>query len=171
MNFNPAEIANRLAANGDVFQSLFSDISTDMATYSPAPEHWCLLEIACHLLDEDRLDFSARIKSTLEDPAKALTPIDPPAWVLQRKYMEQDLATTVEEFLTVRAGNVEWLRSLEDAPWHNAHQHERLGPLSSQLFLENWLAHDYLHIRQINRRKYEYHLENAGHSLDYAGNW
>lgn len=171
MNFNSTAIVDQLAANGDVFKSLFSSIPFGMTVWKPAPEHWCILEIACHLLDEERLDFSARIKSTLADPAQALTPIDPPSWVTERKYMEQDLASTVEEFLVARSSSVEWLRSLHDAPWHNTHQHDRLGELSSQLFLENWLAHDYLHIRQINRRKYEYHREHAGTSLDYAGDW
>ena len=171
MNFDPTAIADQLAANGDVFNSLFSSIPSDMAIWKPAPEHWCILEIACHLLDEEQLDFSARIKSTLEDPAKALTPIDPPAWVAERKYMEQDLSATVEKFLAARLSSLQWLRSLQDASWHNTHQHDRLGPLSSQLFLENWLAHDYLHMRQINRRKYEYHRENAGTPLDYAGEW
>ena len=171
MTFDSTPIVDQLAANADVFKSLFANVSPELAVWKPAPQHWCILEIACHLLDEERLDFGARTKSTLEDPTKALTPIDPPAWVIERKYIEQDLKSTVDEFLEARRSSVAWLRSQQGAPWHNTHQHEQLGPLSSQLFLENWLAHDYLHIRQIIRRKYEHHRKNAGSPLNYAGDW
>ena len=48
---------------------------------------------------------------------------------------------------------------------------EKMGPLSARFFLENWLAHDFLHMRQINRRKYEYLRAHVGNALDYAGDW
>jgi hypothetical protein len=35
----------------------------------------------------------------------------------------------------------------------------------------NWLAHDYHHIRQVNRRLYEYLQFKSKANLAYAGNW
>jgi hypothetical protein len=46
-----------------------------------------------------------------------------------------------------------------------------LGRLSAGTFLSNWLAHDYLHIRQIIRLKYQYLQRQTRESLDYAGAW
>jgi hypothetical protein len=43
--------------------------------------------------------------------------------------------------------------------------------MSARLFLHNWLAHDYLHIRQINRLKFAYLKAHSDISLDYAGAW
>ena len=171
MSFNPIPIIDQLDANGPVFEALFANVSNELAKYRPAKEHWSILEIACHLADEEREDFSARVKSTLNDPTCDLTPIDPPGWAISRNYIAQDFLAKVDEFLELRKSSIAWLRGLKDANWQNAFQHPEYGPLSSQLFLENWLAHDYLHIRQINRRKYEYHRQHAVSRLDYAGDW
>jgi hypothetical protein len=37
--------------------------------------------------------------------------------------------------------------------------------------ISNWLAHDYLHIRQINRYCYEMLQQNTRQNLKYAGDW
>ena len=42
-------------------------------------------------------------------------------------------------------------------------------PLSC--FSPNWLAHDYLHIRQIIRLKFAYLQQLSKEDLSYAGNW
>ena len=168
---SPQEVIEQLQANQSVFASLFAAISTDMAVWKPAPKHWCLLEIVCHLCDEEREDFGARLKSVLDDPAQPLAKIDPQDWVVSRNYLGQDFDTKVAEFLKARDTSVAWLHALEDPPWQNAYDHERMGPLSARFFLENWLAHDYLHIRQINRRKYEYACAHASGTLGYAGEW
>lgn len=43
--------------------------------------------------------------------------------------------------------------------------------MSAKLFLTNWLAHDYLHIRQVNRMRYLYLKTQTGIPLDYAGDY
>ena len=77
----------------------------------------------------------------------------------------------ITAFLEERAQSVAWLRQLKDPAWGNTHQHPRLGELSAFFFLNNWLAHDYLHFRQITRLKHQYLKENSSNPLDYAGNW
>jgi hypothetical protein len=39
------------------------------------------------------------------------------------------------------------------------------------MIFANWLAHDYLHIRQILRLKYEYLKSISEEDLSYAGEW
>jgi len=43
--------------------------------------------------------------------------------------------------------------------------------MSAKFILANWLAHDYLHIRQITRLKYDYLQDIPNENLSYAGNW
>lgn len=85
--------------------------------------------------------------------------------------MEQDFTEALQQFLDARAASLQWLGALEDPSWENSYQHEKMGPLSARFFLENWLAHDHLHLRQINRRKYEYLRAHVTNALDYAGDW
>lgn len=164
-------LIQQLSQNEKVFQELLSDLPTPLRKWKPSADKWCLLEIVCHLYDEEREDFRVRIASVLEDPTKKLPPIDPPAWVAERKYMEQDFEEKTTQLLTERKHSVDWLMSLQNAKWENAYQHQHFGPMSGTYFLTNWVAHDLLHIRQIIRLKYEYLKDAGGQSLEYAGIW
>jgi len=97
--------------------------------------------------------------------------IDPAGWVTSRKYAEKNYESVLDSFLAERSESVKWLKSLREPKWTNVYQHPALGNMSAELFLNNWLAHDYLHFRQITRIKYEYLKQQAATSLDYAGSW
>lgn len=168
---NYLKIINSLEKNKPVFQSLLAETGKEMLTWKPTPEKWCLLEIVCHLYDEEREDFRARVKHTLENPAEELTPIDPAGWVLSRKYMEWHFEETVKKFLDEREKSVQWLNTLENPQWKNAYRHPKFGSMSAEMFLSNWLAHDYLHMRQIIKLKFDYLKEVSGEKLNYAGEW
>ena len=127
--------------------------------------------VICHLCDEDKEDFRARTKHTLETPELPLPPIDPTGWVTERKYMQQAFEEKIEEFLTEREYSIQWLESLTDPEWGNAYQHPKFGKMTAKMFLCNWLAHDCLHIRQITRLKYDYLKFISDEPLDYAGEW
>ena len=168
---SPPQLINLLAANGPVLRASLSDVPAPLVTWKPSPSDWCLLEIVCHLYDEERDDFRARVESTLTDPAQPWAPTDPPAWVTERQYLQQDYHTRLEEFLAERAKSVAWLRGLPSPQWDHAYQHPKVGPVTAWALLENWVAHDYLHVRQINRRKYGYLKAHCRDDLRYAGDW
>jgi hypothetical protein len=163
-------IIKGLAGNADVFEGLLSGVPKEMYMWKQAPEKWCLLEIACHLYDEEREDFRARTKQALFDTTGPWIKIDPVEWVTERKYIEQDYEKKIAHFLVERSESVKWLQSLINPDWNSALQHPRFGALKAELFLTNWLAHDYLHFRQIIRTKYLYlKSQDADIPLDYAG--
>jgi len=164
-------IVEELDRNKQVFEDLLSGFGNDMITWSPAPGKWNLLEIICHLCDEEKEDFRVRVKLVLTSPATDFPAIDPVAWVTERKYAEQDFEDKIVEFLEERSKSVAWLNSLRTAKWTNAYQHPKLGLLSAELLLANWLEHDLLHIRQIINLKHAYLKEQSGVDLSYAGNW
>ncbi|MGB0918594.1 MAG: DinB family protein, partial [Flavobacteriales bacterium] len=139
--------------------------------WKPSAEKWNLLDVVSHFVDEEVEDFRARVGSILNDPSKPLQPFNPEAWVMERKYSENNFESKIAEFVAERAKSVAWLRGLNNPKWDNAFQHPKVGPVTAQLILENWLAHDILHIRQILGLKYGYLKVNAKSPLDYAGNW
>lgn len=166
-----APIINELKRNKDVFASLLRGLSDDMTLWKPVPEKWCLREVICHLYDEEREDFRARVKHILDTPNDPMPPINPAEWVTSRKYMEQDHSKVLEDFLQEREASVAWLHSLRDPKWENAYQHPKVGPVTARLIFVNWLAHDHLHLRQIIRIKYQYLAQQTKEKLDYAGEW
>lgn len=168
---NLVYIASELEKNRSVFQGLFTGLSPEEYLWRPLPQKWCLLEILCHLYDEEREDFRARVRHVLERPEQPLSPIRPVEWVSERRYVDQDYDKVLRGFLKERDHSLEWLRSLEDPRWDNVHKHPKLGRMTAGRFLVNWLAHDYLHIRQVVRLKYNFLKQASGESLDYAGTW
>ncbi len=130
-----------------------------------------MLEIVCHLLDEERDDFKARVRHTLETPLLEMPKINPTGWVLERDYKSQNYEIVLKTFLNERRKSVIWLNKNIYADWENIHKHPTLGTMSAKQFLTNWLAHDYLHIRQINACQYSYLKEKMKEDIQYAGNW
>lgn len=164
-------IIEELKRNSIVFKGLLAGLEKKIYLWKPAPEKWNLLEIACHLYDEEREDFRARVKHTLENPELPLMPIDPVGWVISRKYAEQDYDLVVERFLSERENSIEWLNSLGNPNWDNAHAHPKFGDLTAAMFFTSWLAHDYLHIKQITKIKFDQLKEMEGVKIAYAGEW
>jgi hypothetical protein len=162
---------DQLARHGEVFRALFTALSPVETHWKPAPEKWCPLEVICHLHDEEREDFRARLRSTLETPEAPWPKIDPAGWVTERKYMEQDLHAVLAKFLQERERSLSWLRGLADAPWDNYYLHPKVGPVSCELLLTNWVAHDLHHLRQVINLRYAYLKANTTVPLDYAGTW
>lgn len=165
------QIINELSVNSIVFKDLLTDIPEEARLWKPSPDKWCVLEIICHLYDIEREDFRARTKHALENSAQLLPPVDPKGWVKSRQYLQQDYRDTLNRFLTERARSIEWLRSLGNPNWDNAEEHPKFGKMTAKTFLSNWLAHDYLHIRQIIKLKYDYLKQLTNEDLNYAGNW
>ena len=164
-------ITSQLAENKQVFSALLEGLPSHMYLWRSKPKKWCLLEIICHLVDEECEDFRARIMHVMDTPDDPFSPIDPEGWVKEREYLKQDYSEKLEEFIEERESSVGWLKSLEAPQWKNTTQHPKLGPLTAKQLLANWLAHDYHHIRQINTVKYEYLKEHSKEDLGYAGKW
>jgi hypothetical protein len=166
-----SSIISELHRNNQVFTDLLSGLNKEEYLWKPAPEKWCLLEIICHLYDEEREDFRARIKHAFESPGLPFPPIDPVKWVHERKYLSQDFKSVLEKFSDERMQSVEWLNSLSSPDWNSGYNHPKFGMITAKMLLANWLEHDYLHIRQILTLKHLYLKNHSGESLLYAGTW
>jgi len=164
-----AHLIQELIRNKVVFQSLLDGVSREEHLWKPQPEKWCLLEIVAHLYDEEREDFRARTRHTLETPDAPAPPIDPESWVTERKYIERNYDVMLHKFLEEREASIQWLNALNNPNWNNTYQHPEIGAMSAKMFLANWLAHDYRHIQQIINLRYEYLKAHSGEDLRYAG--
>ncbi len=165
------DIIQKLKSNKKVFENLLHGLSSSDYSWREREGKWNLCEIVCHLYDEEREDFRARVESVLTDPFKSFAPIDPQAWVSERKYNEQNYDKMLTKFLQERDNTIAWLNELKNPAWNNAFIHPKKGPVSAHFLLVNWLAHDYLHIRQIIRVQYHHLQFSTSMNLDYAGDW
>ena len=165
------QIINNLESNIKVFDALCSNITLEQARWKPSTDKWTILEVINHLYDEEQLDFRARVEKLLKND-KDWVPIDPQGWVKSKKYHERDFRSSLKNFITEREHSVKWLRSLNENGWDTPLKHPKLGTFTAYKMLSAWLAHDYLHIRQIMGLLYKY-METVGKNdmIKYAGDW
>lgn len=169
---NSGAIIGRLEVFGRTLSAVVGELSDPDVRWKPAPEHWSILEVCCHLLDEEKEDFRVRVKSTLEDPSRPWPALELDRVAEKRSYNTRDLKATVAEFTRERAASVAWLRSLKSPDWGRVYPARKLGPISAGELLASWGAHDALHLRQIAKRLHGLAgRDGTGFRLEYAGEW
>ena len=164
-------IIGQFQKNKNVFLHLFKNEKKDLYLWKQNPEKWCLLEILCHLYDEERDDFRFRTKWVLENPNQIPPSFNPIQWVTEHDYMGQDFNAMLDKFIEERETSINWLKTLKNVDWDLSFEHPKLGTMTAKYFLNNWLAHDYLHIRQVIKLKYDFLKNGFKNDLNYAGNW
>jgi hypothetical protein len=164
-------IYQELAQGVEIIRALASGITQAEARSRPAPESWSVLEVVCHLWDEEREDFRQRLDIILHRPAETWPPIDPQGWVITRKYNDRDLAETLDHFVAERNQSLAWLRSMPAPNWE-AEYVTRFGPIKAGDMLASWVAHDNLHMRQlVELRRGKVVSMVEPYDVRYAGDW
>jgi len=167
---NHHKIKEHLRVNGQVFKYLFQSVTDEQACWKPGKDRWSILEAINHLYDEEREDFRQRLELVLSNPKAPWPPIDPEGWVVERKYNESNLKQSLDNFFEEREKSLLWLNGLAVPNWQATHQHPQMGPMSAELILANWLAHDLFHIRQVNDLQFAYLKKLVKPvSMDYSG--
>lgn len=164
-------LVSQLARNKNTFQELLEDRTAEEYQWKKQKENWCLLEIVCHLYDEETHDFRARIQHIFSSPDTAPPAFNPVAWVTDHHYMGQDYEQKIHEFLKRREHSIEWIQGQLTSNWSEVCELPGYSQRSARFYLANWVAHDLLHIKQITRVNYDFLAESTNISLAYAGEW
>jgi len=133
-----------------LIENLCLDLSKENSRWKPAEGKWSIVEIINHLYDEEREDFRRRVDLTLNYPGMPWPPIDPPGWVMERKYNTHELTTSLQAFADERQKSLDFLKDLSDPDWNKVYDYPKIGKISAGDLLLSWTAHDLLHIRQIS---------------------
>lgn len=151
--------------------ALLAGISQDDACVRPNPESWSILEVTCHLYDEEREDFREHLDFILHRQNDEWRRIDPQAWVAERKYNEQDFKEMQEKFFSERRKSLEWLKGLSNTDWDVTYTAPFATIPAGEMFA-CWIAHDNLHIRQlVELRRHRIEIITKPYSVAYAGDW
>jgi DinB superfamily len=166
-----SKLIRQLEIDAKRFQALVAEVSDEQARWRPDEQAWSMLEMVCHLHDEERLDFRVRIDTLLHHPGEEAPPIDPEGWVHEHRYNERDLQTELDGFMAERQKSITWLKSLEAPDWEATYQ-APWGSIRAGDIFAGWLAHDLLHMRQLLEHHWAYlNRECTPYSTQYGGEW
>ena len=170
------EILRQELANGvQVLPSLLAGVTPAEARLKPDPVTWSILEVVCHLYDEEREDFRPRLDLMLNRPADPWPKINPGGWVTERAYNDRDVSQMLDQWLAERARSLEWLGGLAAGGAEPDWEKEVTSPFGRMRpgdMLASWVAHDNLHQRQLVELR-RARLVNLAEPYDvqYAGDW
>ena len=169
--FDIDTLVSQLASNAQAIRALTIYISTDQENWKPNPDTWSMKDVLEHLYNEERIDFRKHLKEMFSDPPLPWGDFEPESY-LNLETCQQAL----DGFLRERAESISWLETLTSPRWDNASQ-ATFGPNEVYVFkagdvFVSWVAHDFLHIRQINELLFAWNeAQAAPFSVQYAGGW
>ena len=169
MEFN--SLYQELVNSTEIIRALLSGITQKEAQVKPSNEAWSILEVVCHLHDEEREDFREHLDFILNRQNEEWHVIDPQGWIKARKYNEKNFDEMVNSFFMERKKSLEWLQTLGNTSWEINYT-SQYGSMSAGEMFASWVAHDNLHIRQlVELRRTKIEAITHPYSIAYAGDW
>ena len=159
------------ANSAEIIRTLLNGISQEDSQIKPNKESWSILEVTCHLYDEEREDFREHLDFILHHQKEEWHQIDPTSWVVERKYNQQSFEKMKGRFFREREESLEWLKGLATTNWETTYT-SQYGSMSAGEMFASWVAHDSLHIRQlVELRRYRIERIAQPYTIQYAGEW
>lgn len=154
-----------------MIRALLAGIAPEEARLKPNVHSWSILEVVCHLYDEEREDFREHLDFILHRQQEEWHVIDTEGWVIERNYNEQDFAEMQGKFLAEREQSFAWLNGLQNPEWEKTYTTPYRAISAGEMFA-CWVAHDNLHIRQlVELRRFRLETITKPYNLEYAGDW
>jgi hypothetical protein len=164
-------LREELANGAQTIPALLAGVTPEQARFKPNAEAWSILEVLCHLIDEEREDFRQRLDLMLHHPGTPWPEIHPGAWVTERAYNTRDFAAMLEQWRAERARSLDWLAGLSAPDWERVVTWP-FGSMRTGDMLAAWVAHDNLHQRQlVELRRARLVKLAAPFDVQYAGDW
>ncbi|HEX8249301.1 MAG TPA: DinB family protein [Pyrinomonadaceae bacterium] len=162
----------RLTANAKVLESLCREMTVEQSGWKQSPEKWSIRQVVYHLSRTEERDFRPRLEKTLRDKNEDWNSLVASEMRLEETSGANNLSEYLQNFLAEREKSIIWLKTLDNPVWENSHRHNEQLTLAAGDLLASWLAHDYLHIKQIVRLQYDYvNSISEPFKTDYAGKW
>ncbi len=154
-----------------MIRDLLAGVSQKDAQVKPSRGSWSVLEVVCHLYDEEREDFREHLDFILHRQHEQWHPIAPTAWVKLRKYNQQDFKSMQRKFFNERAKSLMWLKGLKNTNWNIIYK-SKFGSMRAGDMFASWVAHDNLHVRQLTElRRLKIEKITKPYHIQYAGEW
>ena len=144
----PVEIVSLLRASTSAVAAEVRALGP-RSTIRPAPGEWCANEVVGHLIETDRRSFAGRIRTMLELDRPLLMTWDQPAISAARHDDEREAEALLAELMTGRDSDLEHIARLDEAALGRTGRHPKVGELSVNDLLHEWVHHDREHLGQI----------------------
>ena len=163
MNYNQQQAVDILQRIPAVLNSLLRNLPDNWVMNNEGPDTFSPYDVVGHLIHGERTDWVVRAKLILEHgTAKPFATYDRFAQYEESK--GKTLEQLLDEFETVRAENIHWLKTLAltEQDLERKGMHPVLGEVTLRNLLSTWVVHDLTHIAQVTRVMAKQYKEEMG---------
>ncbi|HEY4751743.1 MAG TPA: DinB family protein [Candidatus Limnocylindrales bacterium] len=121
-------------------------VDPELLVRQPAPGEWSALECLGHVVDTEADVFRARVAAIRE--GRDFAAFDPD---IEGSRVERSMRELAAELGTARAASLQALASLDEADLDRTARHAELGVVTMRELLNEWAAHDTMHVVQAER--------------------
>jgi hypothetical protein len=147
--FPPTRIAGFLRAASDHITGELTALGDEGARWRPAPGEWSANECLGHIIEADRRGFAGRIRRILVEDGVAEEGWDQIAVAAARRDNERTVTEILGEFRRGRDPGIALVEGLAPDQLERFAVHARVGRVTVQDLLHEWVFHDRNHIRQL----------------------
>ena len=142
------DVLQGLASVPDRLRSL-AGTATPAQLRSPGPGGgWSAFQVCCHVRD-GALVYSSRFRWIVFNDDPILPSMDEENWVEAARDTVDDLPEMLDEIAASRADLMRVLSRLPDEGWGRTGRHEILGSVVLEPYVRHQLAHEEMHLAQI----------------------
>lgn len=168
-DLTPREVGRLLGAAAAVIDAELSALSPEVMRFHPAPGEWCVKEVLGHLIEAERRGFAGRIRTILAEPEPTFVGWDQDAVARERRDCERDARALLDEFIALRAESATLAEGLGGGDLGRGGHHPKVGWLTVNDLLHEWVHHDRNHIRQMLANAQAYVWPAMGNAQRFSG--
>ena len=156
MNYSEVETGQRRwlmkavrEAAGEMYGQ-FAGIKEQALRWRPAPDEWCLKEVAAHLRDAENM-YRSQIEliAHKREPALPYEPVD--VLPYERDYVHESLSELLYQWEAAREETVWLLRMLDERDWERRGTHPHRGKVTIYDIAREIHEHDLEHLWQARK--------------------
>jgi hypothetical protein len=144
---DPIEVLGRTPA---ALRVAVSGLATELLLMPESNGKWSVTEVLQHLADAELVN-GFRLRMILAHDRPPLVGYDQDSWAQRLGYRSAHAETAMNDFETLRRGNLRLLESLAPDDWRRVGVHAERGVESIERLFRLVAGHDLLHLRQIAR--------------------
>jgi hypothetical protein len=144
-------------------------MSEEVLGWHPAAGEWCAKECLGHIVEAERRGFNGRIRTILSESEPQLRGWDQQAVARERNDCQRSAADLLADFASIRQDSAALVRNLGAADLARGGTHDRVGYVTIENLLHEWLHHDRNHFRQMQANVQAYVWPTMGNCQRFVG--
>ena len=154
------DLIDILRIDGDRWRALANGLDRELLARRPAAGEWSALHCLGHAADTEAFVFTARIRA-IRDGRSELPSYDPDTQATPITEAS-DPAALAQRLETQRRDSLALLATLDGEDLDRTSRHLELGPVTMRELLNEWAAHDMMHIVQAERAVMQLFIRASG---------